>query len=539
MLNYHTPVYDDFVKSKLAAQAENKNGQVESALALAAKAAQIAWMHLPGCFADGELEDLVAELGRQALAGEVAARPAGAGRHKRADILCLTSMIMDAGGHSSLIKHWLRLLDASGYHMAFASTELMASTAISSAAAIIDSTEKMFFLSAALPLFFRIRQLKALIEAVDPKVILLVLHPHDVIALAVLRNLPKRCPVVFINHADHTFWLGRSASDVVVDYRPTGAHYTRAYRGASKGAIIPLLCEVPNLPADPAEARASRRRQLGVPPAATLSLTVTNLYKILGSAWSYLDSLVELLRRNQGHHHLLIISHGGEPIRRYLLESGVQDRFHVLETQPHAILGSYYSAADFLIESFPYNGGTVRHEAMLMSLPVVVVNNPLEPQNTELQGLPENYPVASSQAELLAQAEAFINSDGRRADLGRVLRAYYQEKFSEGVVAEKIKRLIDAVINGNPLEASAPAPAGVRYDFHAMYRQDLLAKAEEALLVGNEAQKTQLFKLWLKGGESLDDWNAVFQKYQPAKPPLPALTSAARQRLLNLSPGSK
>ena len=69
----------------------------------------------------------------------------------------------------------------------------------------------------------RARALRARMDLAD--LVVLTVHPWDVVALAAV-NLPGvRPPVVHANHADHACWLGVGGADLVCDWR-THARWT-------------------------------------------------------------------------------------------------------------------------------------------------------------------------------------------------------------------------------------------------------------------------------------------------------------------------
>ena len=74
------------------------------------------------------------------------------------------------------------------------------------------------------------RALQSVIDASD----LVVLHVHnnDVVPFLALAGMGRRRPpVVFVDHADHLFWLGARFADLIVNTRLSG-HRLAARRAA-------------------------------------------------------------------------------------------------------------------------------------------------------------------------------------------------------------------------------------------------------------------------------------------------------------------
>ena len=52
--------------------------------------------------------------------------------------------------------------------------------------------------------------------------VLLHIHPHDPLAILALSNWAQRPLTVFMNHADHLFWLGAGVADHYLAFRKSG-----------------------------------------------------------------------------------------------------------------------------------------------------------------------------------------------------------------------------------------------------------------------------------------------------------------------------
>src|SRR5258706_3728402 len=84
-------------------------------------------------------------------------------------------------------------------------------------------------------------------RAGEADIVLANIHPNDVASVLALGDARARPPVAALNHADHTFWLGASAWDLLVDFRASGRRLASRRRGltADRGAILPLPVDQP------------------------------------------------------------------------------------------------------------------------------------------------------------------------------------------------------------------------------------------------------------------------------------------------------
>lgn len=497
-----------FQQEKQKAYQFYRQGDLEKSLRhiyLAANLGYDSWFP----FKDDELEILLYNIGKSILKDSIDFR-----NHiqDNTDVLLIASVLRDSGGHSEMIKYWLQIFKKANLKLAFCSTELLASTANENLKTLMHNAEKIFFMNVAIPLAHRIRQLSTFISSIRPKAIVLIINPQDVITVASLSVLKEfiRCPVIFVNHADHTFWLGVYLPDIVVEFREMGARYTQRYRNIKNNIIIPLLSNL-----RPQQKTISIRNQLKIPNNATLSLSVGTLYKILGShPWSYVDVITELLKRNPTHHHLLILT-SGNLLEQYVKRTypEVASRFHILDMQPNII--PYYREADFLIETFPINGGMVRIEAMQMGLPIIVVKNPLCPQLSNPVPLPSDLPKASTFTEIIRQAEILINSPSTRERLKTLICEYYKSNLSYEITSQKIMSLIKkAIAQELPISQPLSETNFLEDDFEYLSSLSLLTRIEQMLLANNVTSAKELIHLYLTYGDNFDGIKEILHKYR-------------------------
>ena len=102
-------------------------------------------------------------------------------------------------------------------------------------------------------------------------------------------------PVIFLNHADHAFWLGASVADVVANLRPSGQKITLCRRGIKNSKILPI----PILKAEPTPDYEVIRKQLGIKKDKIVLLTVGDQFKYTPfGGYDFVSIMEKLLRRN-------------------------------------------------------------------------------------------------------------------------------------------------------------------------------------------------------------------------------------------------
>ncbi|MEZ4744509.1 MAG: glycosyltransferase [Calditrichia bacterium] len=477
-----------------------------------------AYEKMPGKFADDELEKMLSDCAK-GIQKSNATPHFESENAEQTDVLVLATTIAHMGGHSEMIRQWIRILTGDGQKTAFFSTEMIHSQFTKAEMCELVG-DKNCVEYASKPTFVgRFHELHAFVQRVQPKLIVLVINPQDTISVAVCNLFKGKIPIIFVNHADHLFWLGSRVADTVVEFRRLGAYYSRKYRGVNSACLIPLTSQLEYKPGEKKSNRTQLEELYDIPKKSTLSLSVTTTYKILGSAWSYCDSIVKLLRQNREHHHLLVVSSGKEQFDKYIKGSGVEDRFHISNLQKNLV--PYYQSADFLIEGFPFKGGMVRNDAFKIGLPTIVIDFPQSQENTEIQGLPEGYPVVSNEQELLELATQFICEPKLRNQFGKQVNALYKTHFSESRVRRLILTVVQKAKNSDFPDAFTETSESFVTDFNFYRELGVLSDADMLFYAGKNTDGIQLLQRYFSPDDDSENYQHILQKMKYSHIDLP------------------
>ena len=180
----------------------------------------------------------------------------------------------------------------------------------------------------------RIKELIKFLKEDSPDFIVLFIEPNDVIAVPAIHALQDKPKVIYFNHADHVFWLGRSVIDYLIDYRSIGAEYSKKYRNIDNSHIIPLTTDI--------KPQKSSREEWNIKKDSTISISVGGFQKV----WryeqiNYFDVIEKLLKKFPNHYHLFITNPPSQEIVESILPkvSDIRERFII--TQPMSNLSPY------------------------------------------------------------------------------------------------------------------------------------------------------------------------------------------------------
>jgi hypothetical protein len=342
---------------KLVAMARHyaARGDVERLLRAATLAAQYAWLAPVGLLSDLRLERLVVE----ALGGSGTVTVDGDRRGGR--VLHVLTEAYPTGGHTRLAARWLTRDQRVGDVVL---TNQLGPVPGLLADAVRDAGGELTELRSAAPgLLDRARELRRHMDRAD--VVVLHVHPSDVVAFAAAILPGTRPPVILENHADVSFWLGVAAADVLCDLRPEARSLDVDLRGVAAERIAVLPMPVEEIP--PADA-GGLRAQLGIRQDAVVALTVTDDWKIAPSWGRGMHDLVD--RTLSFCPKLAVVAVGVAPTESWArLAKRYPGRVATVGRVPDP--APYFALADLYVDSYPTWSGTSPLEAAMLGLPVV------------------------------------------------------------------------------------------------------------------------------------------------------------------------
>ena len=196
-------------------------------------------------------------------------------------------------------------------------------------------------------------------------VIVLFIHPFDPLPIVAF-GVDGGPPVIFVNHADHAFWLGSSIADVMIDYHPSGGVLSAKVRGISNSKILPIP-----LPKNEHSSRnTALRKELGIGDEEVMLLTVGRDEKYLPFGnYNFFEVMVKILQK---HPNAKLFAVGPKNQDRWQRASLLTEgRIRAMGAIDRSTLEKYYNASDLFVEGFPCGSGTAMLEAGMHNLPMI------------------------------------------------------------------------------------------------------------------------------------------------------------------------
>ena len=346
----------------LAASAYAK-GELEMAAFYAATTSTIATHTHCGIFSSPRLEAILNAIGRQIAPGDKTAKRSRTGALKK--VLHAGSELSSVGGLTRMISRWM---DADSERTSsLVLTQHRGEVPAHLTDAIQRSGGKLYQLNRSIGSRFdwarKLRQI-----AVGHDVIILHIHCEDVIPVLALADESGLPPVLFLNHADHLFWLGTSVADLVLNLRDAATDITIGRRGveAERNFLLPTIVA----PTTRVQSRAEAKAALGLKPDSVLLLSCARRPKYRSiDGLSFADRHVMMLEKCPQAQ--LVVVGSGEPDDWKAAKARVGGRFTGLSEVPDP--KRYFEAADIYVDSYPFVSSTSVMEAAGYGLPAVTI----------------------------------------------------------------------------------------------------------------------------------------------------------------------
>lgn len=333
-------------------------GYEEECVSYIEKIATFAWCNFSGYYKSQKLENILIKIGSTLPAfDETKLQPKKINHRK---ILHICSEVYATGGHTKLLFSWIEI-DRESDHTVMSTrmsldrlkkvTEKYISGNISLVSVEGEShIEKVKFIK------------NTLYENYD--LIVLHVHPNEVSAVIALSDENIKIPVLFLNHADHTFWLGVSVLDRLLQIRDVNILPDQKKRGidVERQKFLPIPIKLEHA----SEKIEKKDNRLYI-------LTTGTEYKYApNKEYNFFKEITEVLNRFP---EVVVNVVGVNPKSKYAIEYA-HPRLNFLGTLLPVQLKNYEDITDIYLEGFPVPSFTSLLQAGIKGIPFLLHYNP-------------------------------------------------------------------------------------------------------------------------------------------------------------------
>lgn len=321
------------------------------------------------------------------------------------------------GGHTALAARWIALDSGDDQHSVITTYQKNPDAPAMMKEAVASKGGKMLALGHIKSLYDRARILRE-IAWQEADVVVLHINMSDIVPLIAF-GIPGGPPVLLLNHADHTFWIGAAIADKVIHIRPSGKDVAEKYRGITKHAYLPIPLPMQETDTTPHLGRAVRVK-LGIPGHAPVFLTVGSHFKYLPiGGISFLDTACRLLKEVPDA-YLIAVGPTADHPDWAMARRTTNGRLIALGSQYE--LAGYFATSDVYIEGFPFGSLTALLEAGMAGLACVRAPMQCPPPFTSDGEALEHLLQPRDMDEYILQAATLARSPSQRKNQSQALR---------------------------------------------------------------------------------------------------------------------
>ena len=323
----------------------------------------------PGFYQSPEIENMLLECANKLTVEDCSIKDKDSKKRK---VLHVLSEGYPTGGHTRLAKNWIKS-DTDSIHSLVTTWQMG-----SSPKWLLDEIKKsggwIFSLDTVsdknVERAAKLRKLAY--EWAD--VVVLHIHPMDPIPIMAF-GIDEGPPIIYMNHADHVFWIGVSIADLVVDLRPSGQNLTLTRRCCKNSCILPIP-----LQAKKSINRNEVRQKYKINENETVILTIASFYKFRSiNNHKFINFIKDIVNKVDN-------------CRAYIVGPDDTGKWHDVNVETNGkvkALGvveeieEFYEMADVYLESFMMGSMTSLLDASKYGLPIIKFKNNHCPMQTE------------------------------------------------------------------------------------------------------------------------------------------------------------
>lgn len=340
---------------------------------IAYEAAMYAYVNHPGIFKSKELEGALIECAKSIECVNLETN-----RQEKTDkrrVLHVVSEAYNTGGHTRLAKNWIERDDESIHSLV---TTWNSNSIPSWLKDVVKASGgELFELKSESDCFMdRSEELRRIAyEFAD--IVVLHVHMYDPIPIIAF-GVEGGPPIVYMNHADHCFWIGSSIVDICVDISKYGQLVTKNRRGIDKSILLPI----PLSPTINDIDKNTIREKYNIGKDKTVLLTIASEYKFKGlkDGIDYCSVMKDVV--NEFEDVVLIVIGPKDTGKWRELSELTNYKVKVMGIQEN--IDEFYKMSDIYIESFVVGSFTSRLDAIKYNLPALKFENKRYPSMSVL-----------------------------------------------------------------------------------------------------------------------------------------------------------
>jgi len=342
------------------------------------------------------------------------------------NILHVFSTVSYGGGHTRLASNWIKnSFDDESHHLLLLH-QIKKETPDFMIKTIKDSCGKIISYNDMSNEIEKAENLRSISYNFD--YIVLHINMDEVICNLAFGDKKELYNVIFMNHADHLFWLGQSIAKSYLQLGKSGQILNCLKRDLNHSSILPIPLNKP----EKYYTKEESCQILGLDSTKNIFLSIASPYKYISDKNVNFLKMAKELINNSINSILIVIGPDKDKTKVW------RDLYEHTEGRVNAIgyinenLSLYHFACDVYLDSFPIGSYTATLEPALIGKPCVTLNcNSIDP----IESFIEAGFVVDTQKEFILKAINFLNK--KQVEIQFIIESYHikenWQKYLDGV----------------------------------------------------------------------------------------------------------
>lgn len=409
----------------------SKNKNLDEKLVLAKQALTFATYNNCGYFESNILENFYCDLAK------TIDNKAKFSEFEKNNILHVMTLSCKVGGHTRVVEKWINLAPCYQKHSVVLLNQegeipqkLKDNIKNKNGELYVFNHDEDIFQKA-----IKLRELASKFEYV-----VLHIHMDDPTALVAFGSEEFSRPILFFNHADHLFWVGKSISDIILDFR-TIKSITKTRRNIKNPYFLGIPPETEAKYIETYDKNEARKK-LNLPLDKKIILTVGSNFKYTPfKNKSFIDYVTKILEKEKDAILYAIGPSLNDEMWKIANEK-TNGRIIPLGTINYGEeYFNYIKSSDLILDSWPMCGGTVIMDAISLAKPILSFDNEIG----QLDYVLNSKSFAKNEDELTQKAILILNNSNIANEYVFDLKNNYIKENDPKLWQERLKKLEEII----------------------------------------------------------------------------------------------
>lgn len=350
--------------------------------------------------------------------------------YKKGTCLHVMTLSFKTGGHTRVVERWIEM-----YKNSVHSLLLINQNNTEIPHLLLENLKKqqgnLYVLEDNLDIMQKALKLREI--AMGYEYIVLHIHMNDPVATIAFGTDEFTRPVLFFNHANFRFWIGKRISDVVLDFCKS-KNISNDYRNIKEAKI----CKIPIKNNEQFLSKNEARKKLGLDLKEKIILISGNNFKFFPVCDDSLIDVLEeiILKFPEIKIKILGIRENNKYYNNFQKKYNVN--IELIKPLPYQEYKEYVSSADLIIDSYPCSGGVTLIDAISADVPFLSLDNPIGQTDFVVQSLG----FCKTKQELIEKFSKAISQENYLMELLKNEKEKLEESSNQDKWVEELNKVL-------------------------------------------------------------------------------------------------